>query len=42
MNWRRTVYQATTSFAATGRANMEDKRRRWINRKFMERLAYLR
>ena len=27
MNWRRTVYQATTSFETTRRANMEDKRR---------------
>ena len=31
-NWRRTVYQATTSFETTRRANTEDKRRIWKHR----------
>jgi len=32
MNWRHSVYQATTSFKTTRRVNMEDKRRRRKNR----------
>ena len=31
VNWRRTFYQATTSFEATRRANVEDKMRRRKN-----------
>ena len=30
MNWRRTVYQYTTSFETPRRANMEDKRKRRV------------
>ena len=32
MNWRRTVYQSTTSFETTQRVNVEDKRRRRKNK----------